>query len=813
MTPLFAALLLATADHPTAGVLLNPLDGESVTARDRDILPSGHNLNDEADLWFTSIVNTQTGDGGLTAFDPMRLSSHGRSWQLLRHTLNGLAIDDPAQPGSPVIDLPYSSWDNLTYRSLWTGTPGFDATIDASPANPHLAYVRGSYGGYLGGFTLIPSGFMNRDPATRAGATPIRRRLDHSGELEAQSAIAGDNYGLRLMYEHRGQTNRYPTLISNTTGRLIDDSMTRDTVMGVGEVHVADMPLRMVLAWQRRDRTNEGAEYRLPSEYTQNTDGDAFLAQVSTARHVLRNAEWTLAIGASHRSDDANQNSDQPVVTDIEREWLWLSRPLVPENLKRTAVDFKTGIAWNTETPIALTLTGNQSWITRNRGRVGDITGTTFERSALDRSDTLTIYEGANRSEEWLRSLRLEGNVRHQLGTWEVRGVLALDHAAVGVPNDTRLSFWTPAVGVAATRPLGGGNFFTLLRREPDRLTAEVSRFLNPRVDNGNRYAWNDNGDLRPTGDEAGRLLSRTGGRYHEVADDIKRPTSNQFAVGWETPRFGPFRAVMTGTARFHLDAFVTRFNSAVNASYQQTTVADPGGDGRGEDINVGGGQTLTAYDRLPGTEGQEVYQLRNRGRDNRFIGAEVQLVSVEGENDEDYRNWFLNLTAAGYWDIGSGAFGSFPDRNDPGIIDEITADPNARINERGRFDHDRAFSIKTLAGWEPIKGLTGSIAIRYRDGEPFVRTVVAEDLQQGATPIMAVWRGAARHTFHMTSDVKIRWTSNLGVVGYALSAEVYNLFQQSLELVEDSRTGRVFRRALEMMPGRTGFVTLELWL
>ena len=37
--------------------------------------------------------------------------------------------------------------------------------------------------------------------------------------------------------------------------------------------------------------------------------------------------------------------------------------------------------------------------------------------------------------------------------------------------------------------------------------------------------------------------------------------------------------------------------------------------------------------------------------------------------------------------------------------------------------------------------------------------------------------------------------------------------FAQSIELLEDPRSGRVFRRALEMTPGRTGFVTLELSL
>ncbi len=142
------SIAAAETDHPTVGGMLDLLDGQTFTARDRDLLPSGHNLNDEADLWFAGIVNEQSGDGGTTAFDPMRMSSQGRSWTLLRHSLNGVSIDDPGRPGSPVIDLPYSSWQTLTYRSLWTARPGFDATMHAKPGETRdSVWVRGSYGG------------------------------------------------------------------------------------------------------------------------------------------------------------------------------------------------------------------------------------------------------------------------------------------------------------------------------------------------------------------------------------------------------------------------------------------------------------------------------------------------------------------------------------------------------------------------------------------------------------------------------------------------------------------------------------------
>ncbi len=805
---------LASPDRPTAGARIDPIAGETVTARDRDLLPSGHNLGELSDLWFASIVNQQDSDGGIGAFDPLRLSSHGRSWTLLRHTLNGLSIDDPGRPGSPVIDLPYSSWDTLTYQSLWTATPGFSATIGATPGpRPTRAWLRGSLGNELGGPSLVPRNFMNRDPATDAGASPIRRKLRLSRELEGQVTVGTETFGARLIYEHRDQDNRYPTLVSDSDGRRIDDSSQRDTIMAVGELSLGGLPVSAIAALQKRSRSHEGAEFRLPSSYTQSTEGESYLLQLGTSGNLTPTMVFDVAVGVSYRNDVASQNSDRPIITDIEREWLWLQRPTPAEHLTRTSIDLNAGVAWDAALPVELRLTGNQSFLRRRARFAGDVTATTYERSDLDRSRDLTVYEPPARGEEWLRSLRLQGDARHDMGGITLRGMLAMDHAAVGVSDGPGVSFWTPAVGVAASHGFAnGGELFTLLRREPDRLTAEVARFLDPAVGNGERYAWNDNGDLQPSADEAGSLQARTGGRYHTVDPNLARPTSNQFAIGWLTPRFGPFRAVMTGTLRFHLDAFVARLNGAAENSYQQTAFFDPGGDGRGEDILPGGGQSLAAYERVPGTEGQELYRLENRLRDNRFIGAELQLVSVEADEVGDRRPWFLNLTAAGYWDVGSGTFGAFPDRNDPGVVNESSADPNARVNDRGRFDHDRAFSIKCLAGLTPIDGLTLSTAIRYRDGQPFSRIVVAE-LAQGPTPIMATWRGAARHTFHMTADVKIRWASRIKMFDYAISGEVYNLFQQSLELLEDPRTGRVFRRAIEMTPGRTGFVTLELGL
>jgi hypothetical protein len=256
-------------------------------------------------------------------------------------------------------------------------------------------------------------------------------------------------------------------------------------------------------------------------------------ADAPDAGNVTASMVFDVALGLSYRNDVAQQNSDRPIITDIEREWLWLQRPTPAEHLTRTSIDLNAGVTWDAAVPVGLRLTGNQSFLRRRARFAGDVAAATYERSDTDRSRDLTLYEQPARGEEWLRSLRLEGTTQKDLGGITLRGMLAMDHGAVGVADGPGLSFWTPAAGVAASHGFAnGGELFTLLRREPDRLTAEVARFLDPAVGNGERYTWNDNGDLLPSAEEAGSLQARTGGRYHTVDPNLARPTSNQFASG-----------------------------------------------------------------------------------------------------------------------------------------------------------------------------------------------------------------------------------------------------------------------------------------
>ena len=136
---------------------------------------------------------------------------------------------------------------------------------------------------------------------------------------------------------------------------------------------------------------------------------------------------------------------------------------------------------------------------------------------------------------------------------------------------------------------------------------------------------------------------------------------------------------------------------------------------------------------------------------------------------------------------------------------------PTRNTTPFGRYDQDRSFTLKWLAGVHPWRNLTIALAARYRDGEPFNRVVVAEGLPQGAEVLMAQRRGRVRHTFAMTWDVRVRYDFVVAPYVVTLGLDVYNFWGSATELLEDPRTTSAYRAPLETVPDRAMLVSLEV--
>ncbi len=771
----------------TLGPTLDPIGGERIGRVELSCLPSARHLGAVFDVWFNHVVNQQIGGGGMAFFDPLRLSSHGRSWRQTRFHLNGVEITDPARPGEPLFELPYAAWDGLEYRSLWTARPGID--LDFRAETPTRWLLRGATGMNIGGGTWIPRGLLDREPATEHGATPERRRLRAVAELSlGRTWQLGQTGRLRLIGSVVEHDHRYPTLRSSD-GRNIVDRARRGTFAVRYRLDDDRTQISTTVFGQTNSRSHEGAQYRWERPLTLQTSSRAWGAHLRWARPT---AHVSFFAGVTARVDDERNRHETPFVRDLESAWMYLARPRTAEDLERRRFDAGADWVWH---GWRLRMRGAHTRIdidaqTESMRGVSYLRGPTRGQSA---AQSLELVAPGLHHALWGREARVDVERDLRLGGVTFQVVTALDYSAVGARRGSQLGYWSPALGVAVRAPCGRAECFALIRREPLSLTREVSEFLSPEGAS-TTHVWNDDGDLVPEPGEAGRLLARHGGAFHTMSADLARPSDRHFAFGMRTPQLGAFRAVVTGIGRWLTRRYTVRLSDP--------SVYSP------IDVQTAAGQRVTAYAKDLSRAGEETYVLVNDPDRSRYLGTEIQL------HTESTRRWFLNLSASGYWVVSNAPFGSFADRNDPGAIDEITADPNARVNMRGRTDNDRAYGATLLVGRELVSDLWVSTATRYLDGQPFARIDMVETLPQGPTAIMATQRGTPgpRHTAHLTTDLRVSylWRANDRNT-LSVMLDVFNLLGSGTEIVEDPRAGpETFRRALEMIPGRALLLTAE---
>ncbi len=776
------------------GPLADPELGKRLDAGDRELLPSARSLPSIADLWFAEVTSLQpTTDLG--HFDAPYTSAHGRSWAQQRYFLNGVEATDPARPGQPLFTVPYLAWDELRHASLFTALPGWSFEISPEGAGASLAF---GTGGDVGGGTWVPRGLMDREPATHKGAPHERRRLQLPLELTVQGGATGEQAAVRLIAERLQHRHAYLTLEPT-------DFAERTTVMAIGRATLGALPLSGTLVWQGEERSAAGAELRWPEPFVLRTEASAAWAGLESDVELDARTRLKLSAGIGRRRQLERRHSEGPLVTDLEDEWTWLGRPRYGSRTQSHRLDAAGTLELG---DLELSARVSRGGIV-TRPFVPALSGVTYDGEPADEASPAPLYvtrwAPAGRAEEVLQSGRADVAWRGAVGPVALHAVVAWDYAAAGTPGGASVGGGSPAAGLLSRLPLGEGEVFLALRREPEAPTQQAAAFIDPVAPSGHVYRWADDGDGVPEPGEEGALVSRTGGLFHDVDPDLRRPATYELAFGGTTPRFGPFRLNATAVGRWLVDRYTVVLDAETQAAYSEVVVHDPGGDGRGETPAPGGGQDLTAYARDASSFGRERYVLTNAELPDFYLGFETQLFLAEA------RSWFLSVGGAAYLSQGDAPFGSFPDRNDPGVIDESSADPNQQALARGRYDHDRSFGLNLLAGWNPLPEALLSMVLRYRDGQPFTRIFVAEALPQGPTALMAVRRSKPRHTFHMEVVLRAAYRVRLDQYEAALGLDLINALGSGTEILEDPRTGPTFRDPLEMVPGRAVFVTLAL--
>ncbi len=288
---------------------------------------------------------------------------------------------------------------------------------------------------------------------------------------------------------------------------------------------------------------------------------------------------------------------------------------------------------------------------------------------------------------------------------------------------------------------------------------------------------------------------------FSGIDPDLKRPFTDEFVIGWEKRRSPQTRYTLTGIARREGNLLGV-LNSVGAASY--TTIGLP--DAAKDLINPSDDRTLTVYNRLPSSFGQDSYLVTNTGQP----AAEVYGLRMSLEHTS--QRLFLLFGATASAALGSGGNRGYgPLENDQDIPGEIFTTPNGNSYARGRLFADRAFTIK----WTTLYRLPADITVagiaRYQDGQPFSRMVVVPNLNQGVEAVQSYPNAGSRYTFTGTLDLRVQKGLTVGATRIDAIFDAYNLFTRNNEVEEYVVSGPRFRTPTFIQPPRSLHVGLRL--
>jgi hypothetical protein len=372
-----------------------------------------------------------------------------------------------------------------------------------------------------------------------------------------------------------------------------------------------------------------------------------------------------------------------------------------------------------------------------------------------------------------------------------------------------RVSWLHVSPVIRARARLDGNGQLTLFggwSRRRDRLPLRLMAFGDPTAPAATVARWRDDGDGRFASGEEGRTVAFAGpgGARSSIDPELAAPRADELLAGVEARLGGRVVVRFAG-----IDRRGRRLVESVNVgvpldSYRVFTVADPGGDF----ATTNDDQQLPIYDRDPASFGADQYVLTNPADfSTRYQGVELvlELLPVNGLH--------LRLGATAHRSEGSPAHRGFrSDENDPGLPGELFDNPNADTHGYGRLVFDRAYTIK-IAGWYRggHRGPRLGAVVRYQDGQPFARLVVAPDLAQGPEAVRAIPNGRSRFAYTLSLDARVEQGVDVGRTRLSAIAEGFNLLGTAHEVEEDVLSGPAFRTPTAQQPPRALRLGLRL--
>ncbi len=733
-----------------------------------------------------STVTDRIGNGGLYTGEPTLLGVHGSSWRQVSYHLADLDITDPDRTGTPMF-LP----DAMAFEKVSAATalmpaddPGPGAAVRFAPRKGGDAW----HGALAGAF--VPAGLQSSVPS---GPPAVSRYAAFgTGRVRAGGPLAGER--LRL----------FVSAAVTRARRLEGNDPT--------EVPANDANGLANLSWSASP-SDEIALLAAAQTVTHDYSGSARLG-VDGAREkdrfVVVQSSWRrggllpvfVSAGFVHGAFEPDTNGGSVGVVDRLRDGPVPQLFAGSSRRQRTSLAARLG-------PLEKTGLGGRhalrfglegAW-TRSATRAAGAAGLTPEAVGGTAARVWdygwpggeAVWRAADFSAYAADAARY-GRASLDLGArFESRG-------ASGDQSPARVRWTTISPRVAAHVGLTRGGGAVLLAgyaRYYERPSLGLAAYGDPNAPQGSVYQWLDaNGDGVFEAGERGSVIARVGpgGTVASVDPALKAPATDEVVAGLEVRLGGSWRAHVLGIHRRERSLLAVVNEGAPLSAYRVFSVPDPGGDlvGSADD------QLLPVYDRVPATFGEDRYRLVNTAATVLHEGVEVGASGTLGNRLK------LSVGAMTLRSVGrAGDLGFLAQENDPGILDDGIGSPNVATFARGRLFFDRAYTLKVAAAYRAPGDLRVGAEVRYQDGQPFARLVIAPDLEQGAEAVRAISNGYSRFTYTLTVDARVEKGFSAGRTRIAGVFEVFNALGDAREVEETVVTGASFRAVSAVQPPR----------
>jgi hypothetical protein len=793
---LLMVLCLAAADAraqtPVSFQDRPPL-GAEITVDPLGNLPTSANLFALLDTVVPDVIVDRIEDGGTAAGAPSLVGAHGSSWTQTVFRVGDASITNPTMTGVPLLMPGVDVWEHAEVATglmpIDLGAPGMAVTL--TPRQPSAnAWSRAiEVNGSAPAFNA----------STHAGSAPAIVRLDSWGH--ANLFLSGP-----LTSE---SPSRNTLLFSATWNRASyferDEPTPLDATLGSGFLNITStLPggdVVRAIGWGQRfrDAVAHHDVFDLPSAGQQQTAGHV----QASWQHLLGDGNTGLrAFGAftlGHRSTDLappdvvvmDRIVDGPITTLLnpgagtDRTWSFGAR------LNRSLGDSRHRVLAGADFEAAAAST-----LPAFSGRVGELldglparvwdftvprANSMWSEHSFDvfAGDTFTVsprftVNGGVRFET------LDGSADAHPGTIGWRNLLPRGGFTVGI-----LDRWH----------LGG---FGQISRYGHRLPLTDLAYGDPTAPTANIYRWNTTVAGIPQPGDIGPLVQRLGpgsggvAGFSSIDPNLKRPIMDELVLGLEARPHPSMFVRVSAMARRETNMVGVSDVGVPESVYTKIGVPDPGVDTEHPEDD----QILYFYNRPVSSFGADKYLLTNPDNDETdFVGADVMIQVRSG------RTLFMLGGTAGRVEAVAANRGFGPFENDPGLLGEAFANPNALDHASGRDFTERGYTAKLSVSHEFQGDWTLGLAARYQDGQHFARLVIMPGLNQGAEYVRAFRNGRTRFSMTSTLDARLQKGFMLGGRRIVAIAEAFNLLNEYFEYEENSVTGPSSREPTATQP------------